>query len=209
MVEDLEAYLERQTLAVRAGLRVVPFDDRLYVPEKVLLVLLEQRGASPERVRQLVAAGLIRPQRWQGYLPLFNVARSADRLPYVEALQRAGRLSPGVMQVMLAFEHAWEETLWEKLQGTRRREFQHLDEASEKAVRIQVVQAVSVVERINRLREHVRDGRRLSGQARAAFDAWVAVAPAPSPAPAPSDLAAPHLDPEALREARRIFLGET
>ncbi len=193
--DEFQAYLDQATQAVQAGLRAIPFDDRYYVPEKALLILAHQRGVDPGRLQALMAAGWIRPQRRRGWHALYNLARTLDRLPYVEELQR-GPLPPGVAQALLAFEHAWEEELWARLQATRQREFAGLAEGEETTVRLQVVQSVSVVERVNRLREEVRQGHRLSGQAARALAEWCQRA---------GELA-PDVPAEAVAEVQRRFL---
>lgn len=195
MKEELQAYLEEATRAVQGGTRAVPFDDRLYVPEQALIFLADQRAVAPERVRELIDAGFLRPQRRRGKLALYNFMRALERVAYVDGLEEAGRLPAGVIRIMLAFEQEWEEALWQRLEATRRREFSQIGETSQQAVRIQVVQGVSVAERIARLREHVLEARALGGQAREAFREWLA------------GEAATHLAAPDIAEARRLFLG--
>lgn len=191
----MQEYLEGATRAVQSGSRAVPFDDRLYVPETALIFLADQRGVAPERVQDLINAGFLRPQRWRGDLALYNFMRALERVTYIGALEEAGRLPAGVIRVVLAFEQEWEEALWQRLEATRRREFSELGDTSQEAVRIQIVQGVSVAERIARLREHVLQARALGGQAREAFREWLAGERA-------TELAAPD-----VAEARRLFLG--
>lgn len=89
MKEAMQKYLEEATRAVQCGTRAVPFDDRLYVPEEVLIFLADQRGVAPERVRALIDTGFLRPQRRRGELALYNCLRSLERVGYIGALGRA------------------------------------------------------------------------------------------------------------------------